>query len=94
MSHGSGSYTRAMRLWASGMLVKDIASEVGVPYGTVMSWAYRNRDNFPARHSATRLTKRQREMIRLMRSNGMTYAAIAKAMGVCTNTVSRVVHNG
>lgn len=93
MSHGSGAYTRAMRLWASGMPVRDIADQCGVPYHTVMRWAENDRDAFPARRRSARLTDDQKTRIRDLRNLGMSYRAVAREVGVSPATVVKVVRD-
>ena len=94
MSHGSAIYAKAKCLWASGIPVKDIAEQCGIPYHAVMHWAENDRDAFPARRRSARLTDDQRRRIRELRVLGMSYRGIAREVGVSPATVVKVVCDG
>lgn len=72
-------YAEIKRLWVQGSSVRDIAHAVGHSAHAIRQLAYRNRHDFPARRSLT--TNWERQRIRELRSQGMTYREVAREVG-------------
>ena len=79
--------TRRARMWASGISIREIANECCVTEHTIECYVRKHSDLFPYRHATS--TPEERESARMMRSSGMTYMAIAEALGRDISTVVR-----
>lgn len=83
---------RRARMWARGMSIREIAAECFVAPITIERYVYRYRKFFPCR--SPRSTTDERDRARAMRADGMTYKAIADALGRHENTVWRWCNDG
>lgn len=86
---------RRARMWAQGMSTKEMAKECCVSVDTITSYASYHREHFPHRHVTNMIgDAEERERARAMRADGMTYKAIADALGRSRSTVRQWCNGG
>ena len=85
----SRQYAEAMRLWAEGAKMKEIAAEVGCTISSLAHYTYRNREDFPRRRSYKTLTDDEVRIAAGMVARGMSAAKVARLVGVDQCTLRR-----
>lgn len=85
----SRQYAEAMRLWAEGAKMKEIAAEVGCTISSLAHYTYRNREDFPRRRSYKTLTDDEVRIAAGMVARGMSAAKVARLVGVDKCTLRR-----
>ena len=79
------------RMWSEGVMVREIALEVGASERAVYCHAYRHRDRCPARPLGRRADEsRDARAVRLV-AGGATYKAAGEVLGVHERTIARMV---
>ena len=79
------------RLWSEGVIVREIALEVGASEKAVYRYAFRHRDKCPKRRQGRRADEgRDAQAARLV-AGGATYKAAGEALGVHERTIARMV---
>ena len=88
----SGVIFKAEKLWAKGVLIREIAEECGVNISTLTNYAAAHRDRFPARRKSPRLTDQQKDdILRLHKEFGMGPYAVARRVGCSENSARRYI---
>jgi len=85
----SRQYAEAMRLWAEGAKMKEIAAEVGCTMRALAHYTYRNREDFPRRRKYKTLTDDEVRIASDMVARGMSAAKVARLVGVNQCTLRR-----
>ena len=83
---------RRAEMWARGMSIREMAAECFVAPITIERYVYRHRKFFPRRSPRSSLT--ERDGARAMRSEGMTYKAIADTLSRHEDTVWHWCNDG
>lgn len=78
------------RMWSEGVMVREIALEVGASERAVYSHAYRHRDRCPARPLGRRADESRDERAARLVDGGATYKAAAEVLGVHERTIARM----
>ena len=93
----SSQLGEARRLWDEGLPMTEIAERIGVPYGTMAGYAWRNRDLFPwndKHRRPQRSDEAQRAEIARLHSEGMGMTEIARTLGLTFPCVRYWVKKG
>ena len=78
------------RMWSEGVMVREIALEVGASERAVYCYAYRHRDKCPKRPEGRRADESRYKRAARLVAGGATYKAAAEVLGVHERTVARM----
>lgn len=78
------------RLWHVGVPAKDIARHLSYAHSTILYVARHDRERFPPRQRARKLTEKKLERMRQLWAEGVTAKRIASELGISTNYVVQI----
>ena len=82
----------ARRMWAEGVAVRDIATEIGIGEQGVRDYMAHHRDGFEQRRAGRRRIDVDVERAARLRRGGATYDRISREMGVAVTTITARLH--
>lgn len=87
-SEKARQHRKVKQLWDQGLMVKEIASKIGVEETTVEKITYRHRDEFCYRNLVDEASETATRAIKSLFNDGLTYEEIEGATGLTRSQVT------